>query len=68
MLHWKNKPIDQLSKEELKQALADSVVIALKKDNAHIENADVLPAFVTGIFSGMIATALITYLCLSVFS
>ena len=55
MLHWKNKPIDQLSKAELVAALTESVSLVLSRtDNGsdQTNGSQVLPPFIAGIAVG----------------
>lgn len=57
MLHWKNKPIDQLSKAELVAALTESVSLVLSRTDHGADQNDgsqVLPTFVAGIAVGAV--------------
>lgn len=58
MLYWKSRPINNLSKEELRLALADSVRLLLADDKTGTSN-DVFSAFVTGMFCGLLAAVLV---------
>lgn len=51
MLHWKNKPIDQLSKAELQKALSDSVGMVLA-NKAVDQNSDIFATFMMGLAAG----------------
>lgn len=53
MLHWKNKPIDRLSKAELQQALADSVETVLVTQS-NTEEDESFTSFVLGILTGCV--------------
>ena len=57
MLHWKNKPIDSLSKSELQEALQDALPIMMGTQSADTA-VDNLSAFVIGAFTGMGITGL----------
>ena len=58
MLYWRNKPIDQLSKAELREAVADSVALVLKEDRK--DNADeILQAFSLGAFTSLVVVAVL---------
>ena len=61
MLHWKNKPIDKLSKQELQQALRDSVGTLLAK-NPTDQSGDVLSIFLMGLASGAVVAIIGVYL------
>ena len=52
MLHWKNKPIDTLSKSELQEALQDALPIMMGT-HASDTAVDNFSAFVVGAFTGM---------------
>ena len=53
MLYWKNKPIDELSNNELRTALSESVKLMLDKDELAAKDNSV-SAFVVGSFAGML--------------
>ena len=52
MFRWKNKSIHSLSKDELRQALSESVSLLLLEDRK-VETTDTLPVFATGLFAGV---------------
>lgn len=49
MIHWKNRPIDRLSREELQQALADAVRHSLSPATPASSIHD---SFLLGLFTG----------------
>ena len=64
MLRWKNKPINDLTKEELQQALGEAIYIELSGKN-YIYNNDLLYSFATGIVFGTAVSIFGTLLALS---
>ena len=66
MIHWKNKPIDTLSKEELRQALGESVR-TMMQNTAVSSNDDLVKMYTLGVGSG-VAIALTGMLIAAVFS
>ena len=57
MLHWKNKPIDKLSKQELQNALQDSVG-AMLSNNSNTNSSDMFTSFITGFGCGALICVL----------
>ena len=51
MIHWKNKPINKLTEQELRQALTDSVKTVMAGNNSD-QNSDRFAAFMFGLASG----------------
>lgn len=68
MLHWKNKPIDLLTREELREALSASVERMLYQNDAEaswLQSSPAIPnAFVAGMFAGGVVVA-VAFLLLS---
>lgn len=52
MLHWKNTPIDQLSKTQLQSALVEAIELRLKS-NTGFHHGDLFSTFSTGLFTGI---------------
>ena len=57
MLYWKRKPIDQLSKAELREALSEVVPLVMERSDTNKPN-DIFSAFTIGVFVGLAAAAL----------
>ena len=57
MLYWKQKPIDSLSKEELRQALIEAVPMMINR-NKHHNDRDIFSSFTIGMFCGIGCAAL----------
>ena len=51
MLNWKNKPVQSLSKDELREALSESVSLLLA-DTHSSNNTDTVLVFSIGLFAG----------------
>lgn len=66
MIHWKNKPIDTLSTEELRQALGESVR-TMMQNTAVSSNDDLVKMYTLGVGSG-VAVALTGMLIATLFS
>ena len=58
MLYWKNKPIEDLSTEELRLALSDSVRHVLDR-NTTSDSGRIFTAFTAGAFSSLTFLGLI---------
>jgi len=61
MLHWKNKPIDQLSKQELQKALTDSIGTVLTQQGTD-KNSEVFSTFLVGLMTGAFIAVLGVYM------
>ncbi len=65
MLRWKNKSIDELTTEELRQALGEAVYLTLSDKNS-LHNNDIVFPFLTGIVLGTMISVFGTLLALTV--
>ena len=54
MIHWKNRPITDLSKAELRKALGQSVGMLLDSKTPTIHNDHVILAFLVGFTSAFV--------------
>lgn len=57
MIHWKNKPIDQLSKQELKTALFELAQVSVLNKKMVYESNTITP-FAMGALSGALVAFL----------